>query len=142
MARRQPFISRVRLTNYKSIAHCDVRLGALTILVGANGSGKSNFLDALAFLARAVETTPNEAIEERGGLEAIIRRVPTRADSFSIKIDGEVPWDEEERFWAHATYGFEVALEVTRHWLAGCASCLSTTSLMTPFGLPNLLQVL
>jgi hypothetical protein len=37
----------------------------------ANGSGKSNFLDALAFLARAVETTANQAIEEHDGLNAI-----------------------------------------------------------------------
>jgi AAA15 family ATPase/GTPase len=49
-----PFISRVRIKNYKSIAECDVRLGPLTVLVGPNGSGKSNFLDALAFVARAL----------------------------------------------------------------------------------------
>ncbi|MCW2934067.1 MAG: hypothetical protein JWM19_5029 [Actinomycetia bacterium] len=29
-----PFISRVRIKNYKSIASCDVRLGPLTILGG------------------------------------------------------------------------------------------------------------
>jgi AAA15 family ATPase/GTPase len=52
MERRDPFISRVRLKNYKSIAACDVRLGPFTVLIGPNGSGKSNFLDALAFLAR------------------------------------------------------------------------------------------
>jgi predicted ATPase len=56
-----PFISRLRLKNYKSIAQCDVRLGPLTILVGPNGSGKSNFLDALEFLCRAVATSPNSA---------------------------------------------------------------------------------
>jgi hypothetical protein len=61
-----PFISRVRLKNYKSIAECDVSLGPLTILVGPNGSGKSNFLDALALLARALSTTPQEAVSERG----------------------------------------------------------------------------
>jgi AAA15 family ATPase/GTPase len=52
MERREPFISRVRLKNYKSIAECDVRLGPLTVLIGTNDSGKSNFLDALAFLGR------------------------------------------------------------------------------------------
>jgi predicted ATPase len=74
-----PFISRVRLKNYKSIAECDVRLGPLTILVGPNGSGKSNFLDALAFLSRAVATTPAEAIDERGDLHEILRELLTRA---------------------------------------------------------------
>jgi predicted ATPase len=32
-----PFISGVRLKNYKSIAECDVRLGPLTILIGPAG---------------------------------------------------------------------------------------------------------
>ena len=51
----KPFISRVAINNYKSIAHCDVQLGALQFLVGRNGSGKSNFLDALAFVRDALE---------------------------------------------------------------------------------------
>lgn len=86
------FISRVRLKNYKSIAECDVRLGPLTILVGPNGSGKSNFLDALEFLSRAVATSPNQALEERGGLDAVLRQVPDRAGSFSVAIAAEIPW--------------------------------------------------
>ena len=46
---RLPFLTRVKLRNYKSIARCDVELGPLAILVGPNAAGKSNFLDALAF---------------------------------------------------------------------------------------------
>ena len=38
-------ITRVRLRNYKSIAACSVALKPLTILVGSNGAGKSNFVD-------------------------------------------------------------------------------------------------
>jgi hypothetical protein len=38
------FLHRVRLENYKSIAHCDVELKDLTFLVGPNGAGKSNFI--------------------------------------------------------------------------------------------------
>ena len=76
-----------------------MRLGPLTILVGPNGSGKSNFLDALAFMTRALETTPAEAIDERGGLNEILRRVPDQAESFSIAIDaagvsGEAPFSQ------------------------------------------------
>ncbi len=40
---KPPFINRVKLRNYKSIAQCDVSLGPLAILVGPNGSGKSIF---------------------------------------------------------------------------------------------------
>jgi predicted ATPase len=107
-ARSVPFISRVRLKNYKSIAECDVRLGPLTILIGPNGTGKSNFLDALAFLARAVATTPYEAIEERGGLSEILRRFPGPTESFSIEIEVTVPWGLGHEQPAAGMYGFEV----------------------------------
>jgi predicted ATPase len=103
-----PFISRVRLKNYKSIAECDVRLGPLTILVGPNGTGKSNFLDALAFLARALETTPTQAVEERGGLSEILRRVPEPADSFSIEVTVKVPWEPSAHVPGDVTYEFEI----------------------------------
>lgn len=103
-----PFVSRVRLRNYKSIAECDVRLGPLTILVGPNGSGKSNFLQALAFLGRAVGTTPYEAVTELGGLGEIVRRVPGVAESFSIDVEVTVPGGPERGQWVAATYGFEI----------------------------------
>lgn len=48
------FLRRVVLRNYKSIGLCDVRLGPLTYLVGVNGSGKSNFLDALHLVRDAL----------------------------------------------------------------------------------------
>jgi len=44
-------IRRVKIRNYKSIKNCDVELKPFTILVGRNGSEKSNFLDALRFLS-------------------------------------------------------------------------------------------
>ncbi len=103
-----PFISRVRLKNYKSIAGCDVRLGPLTILVGPNGSGKSNFLDALAFLGRALETTPDQAINERGGIAEIVRRVPRAHESFGIKVDVSVPLGPGLRTRATGSYEIEV----------------------------------
>jgi predicted ATPase len=48
------FLTRVVLRNFKSIGTCDVRLAALTYLVGRNGSGKSNFLDALHLVRDAL----------------------------------------------------------------------------------------
>ena len=53
----EPFLKRVCIRNYKSIGACSVELGALTILVGRNGSGKSNFLDALRLVADGLQTS-------------------------------------------------------------------------------------
>ncbi|MET0406577.1 MAG: AAA family ATPase [Cystobacter sp.] len=43
-------LKRLRLKDFKSFVDEDVPLAPLTLLLGANASGKSNFLDALQFL--------------------------------------------------------------------------------------------
>jgi predicted ATPase len=103
-----PFISRVRVKNFRSIAECDVRLEPLTMLVGPNGSGKSNFLQALALLGRAVETTPREAILGLGGMSELLRRVPEPAESFSLDIEATVPWGGQPEQSVVVSYGFEI----------------------------------
>lgn len=40
-------ISEVRVSNFRALVDVEVRLGDLTLLVGANNSGKTSFLDAL-----------------------------------------------------------------------------------------------
>lgn len=43
-------LTSLRLKNFKSFADQAVELSSLTLLLGANASGKSNFLDAIRFL--------------------------------------------------------------------------------------------
>jgi predicted ATPase len=47
-------LERLRLTDFKSFVDEEAELAPLTLLVGANASGKSNLLDALRFLQRTV----------------------------------------------------------------------------------------
>jgi predicted ATPase len=83
---RPPFLRRVRIQGYKSIAVCDVTLQPLTILVGRNGAGKSNFLDALAFLRDMMDTSVSEAGKRRGGWSSIFcRTVPLPKIVFEIE---------------------------------------------------------
>jgi predicted ATPase len=44
-------ITRIRLTNYKSFLDAELPLAGLTVLIGANASGKSNALEAIQLLA-------------------------------------------------------------------------------------------
>lgn len=81
------FLTRVVLRNYKSIAACDVRLGPLTYMVGANGSGKSNFLDALHFVRDALAGTIDNALNERGGLSEVRRRSSGHPTHFGIRLE-------------------------------------------------------
>jgi predicted ATPase len=81
------FLNRVILQNYKSIAKCDVRLSALTYLVGGNGSGKSNFLDALHLVRDALDN----ALNERGGLAEVRRISGGHPTHFGIRLEFTLP---------------------------------------------------
>jgi predicted ATPase len=81
------FLTRVVLRNYKSIGFCDVHLGPLTYLVGANGSGKSNFLDAMHLVRDALSGSLDNALNERGGLSEVRRRSSGHPTHFGIRLE-------------------------------------------------------
>ena len=85
------FLTRVVLRNYKSIGNCDVRLQPLTYLVGANGSGKSNFLDALHLVRDALAGSLDNALSERGGLAEVRRRSSGHPTHFGIRLEFALP---------------------------------------------------
>ena len=99
---RAPFLRRIRLRNYKSIGRTDVSLGQLTVLVGRNGSGKSNFLDSLRFVADSLQTSLDHAIKTRGGTDSVRRRSTGHPRNFAITLEVLLP------DWQVGTYGFEV----------------------------------
>jgi predicted ATPase len=81
------FIRRIVLRHYKSIGYCDVHLGPLTYLVGMNGSGKSNFLDALHLVRDALTGSLDNALNERGGLSEVRRRSSGRPTHFGVRVE-------------------------------------------------------
>ena len=99
------FLRNVQLRNYRSIGNCDVRLGALTMLVGRNGSGKSNFLDALRFVVDGLRTSLDHAIRERGGIDAVRRSSTGHPRNIAIRLEIVLP------DWRVADYGFEIAAQ-------------------------------
>lgn len=85
------FLTRVVLHNYKSIAACDVRLGALTYLVGPNGAGKSNFLDALHLVADALKMSLAAALNARWGVAHLLHRNAVQAGYLGIRLEFRLP---------------------------------------------------
>ncbi|MDO8414464.1 MAG: AAA family ATPase [Gallionellaceae bacterium] len=81
------FLTRVVLRNYKSIATCDVRLAPLVYLVGTNGAGKSNFLDALHLVHDALIGSLDNALNKRGGLPDVRRRSSGHPNHFGIRLE-------------------------------------------------------
>ncbi len=66
-------IKCVRIKNYRSLGDVDVELGPLTVLVGPNASGKSNFVDALKFVSDALNSRLEAAIFNRSGFSQLSR---------------------------------------------------------------------
>ena len=114
-------ITRVALRNYKSIAACDVELAPLAVLVGANGAGKSNFLDALRFTAQALRFSLDHALRERGGINAVRRRSRGHPNHFGVRLDfqlsGTVGW-----------YAFEVGARPKGRYIVRKEGCVVSSA--------------
>ena len=60
-------IQTIRIENYKSVQKLEINPGRITVLIGENGSGKSNILEAIALgSAAAVDKLDNEFLSSRG----------------------------------------------------------------------------
>lgn len=110
------FITKVMLRNYKSIGYCEVSLGKLTYLVGANGSGKSNFLDALHLVRDALSGSLDNALNERGGLSEVRRRSSGHPTHFGIRLEFSLATTGQPGYYAFtiaalAGRGYEVLTE-------------------------------
>jgi predicted ATPase len=56
---------KIQIARYKCIKYVEVSLAPFNILIGPNASGKSTFLDSLAFIRDALETDVERAIRKR-----------------------------------------------------------------------------
>ena len=68
-------ISRLRAQNFKSFDTVDVELGDLNVFIGANASGKSNFLSILTFLRDIARDGLKDAVSMQSGEIELLRNV-------------------------------------------------------------------
>lgn len=124
----KPLLTRVVLKNYKSIAACNVELGPLMFLVGLNGSGKSNFLDALRFTADSLRASLDHALRDRGGINEVRRRSGGHPTHFGIKLEFTLPDG------AVGTYSFEIGAKPRGGFEVAREQCVVTMGSVNPGG--------
>ena len=116
-------IKELRLKNWKSFEEATLYIDPLTILIGANASGKSNTLDALTFLSRVSKgLTFAQAINGdlntsslRGGLESACLK-PHKTFTLEVVVEGD---SKNEEYLYHLTVRIDgIGAEVEREFVS------------------------
>lgn len=89
-------LTKISAENWKSLESAELNIDALTVLIGSNASGKSNVLDALAFLQRTASgllltsALQGDAVVSpmRGGLEWAAKK-PGNSFCLSSTVRGD-----------------------------------------------------
>jgi predicted ATPase len=83
-------ITLVEALDYRCLRYIRQPLGPFHVLVGPNASGKTTFLDVIAFLGRLVSDGPDAAIEERSQnfYDLVWGREGTR---FELAVEAQIP---------------------------------------------------
>ena len=84
----------LKITNYKSIDSLRIeKLTPFSVFAGANGSGKSNFFDAIAFVTAVVRFDANYALRRHGGYDNVrsIKRYSPRNQRFEFEMECDLP---------------------------------------------------
>jgi predicted ATPase len=91
-------LTRLKVSGFKNLKDVDVRLGPFTCLAGANGSGKSNLLDAVAFLGALADRPLLDAARslrddaQGGDARDIFSRGPSGAvDTVRLEAEMVIP---------------------------------------------------
>jgi predicted ATPase len=94
-------ISRLELKNWRNFRAIDVELSDRVFIVGANASGKSNFLDALRFLRDIAKPGGGlqSSLLQRGGLSKI-RCLSARKDP-DVELGISLSEDENGASWRY-----------------------------------------
>ncbi|MGB0220617.1 MAG: AAA family ATPase [Sinimarinibacterium flocculans] len=98
-------ITRLKLKNWRNFRDVDVSLAPRTFLIGANASGKSNFLDVFRFLRTVAQIEGGglqKALKERGGMSKL-RSLHARKDpEISIYVEVSESPEDETPAWTYA----------------------------------------
>lgn len=93
-------LKRVKISGFKSIRCLDLELNSLNILIGANGSGKSNFINAFKFLNQIINQNLEFFVGKSGGANTFLY--------FGQKTTQQLTF-----FWEFSPYSYEIILEVS-----------------------------
>lgn len=93
-------LSKIELANWKNFHFCDVNLAERTFIVGANASGKSNFLDAFRFLHDVARPGGGlqTAVASRGGMTKLRCLAARKTTDIEIGVTLKDAWEGDDEW--------------------------------------------
>ena len=80
-------IETLRIKNFKSFRQAEMKnLPRFCVVVGANGSGKSNLFDVFGFLKDCLTFNVKQALQARGGFREVLSRGVDETESIELEI--------------------------------------------------------
>lgn len=82
-------LHHLKIAGFKSILHADLSLSPVNILIGANGAGKSNFLESFNFLRAMAQGRLQNYVQQHGGGGNLLHVSPQKKDhlGFTLSLD-------------------------------------------------------
>lgn len=114
-----PAIERLRISGYRSLREVELRLGSpdgVTLLIGANGSGKSNLVGAIELLSHIIEGQMQTAVGRLGGVHRLlhVNQADEQSSSFALEV-----WFEPDDEGLRNGYRAEVTAAADDEYLLG-----------------------
>jgi len=79
-----PFLTHLSLTNFKSIASAEIPFQSLNVLIGANGSGKSNLVTFFNFIRAIANGGLQDYLAHSGGAQACVHSCANRHEEKDV----------------------------------------------------------
>ncbi len=96
MLKQADQLSRISIRGFKSIKSCDLDLAKINVLIGSNGSGKSNFISAFSFL-HAILGKELQIAVGKSGLNSLLYKGRKTTEEIAFEV-----------FFGTNSYGFNL----------------------------------
>ena len=108
----------ISIKGFKSLAEVDeLKLNGINVLVGANGSGKSNFVEAFNFLRALRQASLVRYVAEAGGANRLLHFGAPRTNEITLKVSFDDEINQYEiTLAATAGDGLRPVVEKAYYW--------------------------